>query len=269
MIFFEPYLFALIHSGADAAILLDLIEEKNATELMPWLVSELHRKTGGIQAWEKSARQFYKKDKNVASSLLETYNDNNKPEFVRVARELWQDGLFQGEFSKLYFDGMDPTDAPDLYLAVTIYLNDRNFSEGYYRIIQELMDKEERMDYIETFKWNKPAYVHVLCMESTYPEALRFASQHTDRWNIVDIMKPCLQFQPELALNILERKIEELLVEERGRNFYGRVARVLKNAADIPVIQRPAEKLAIRIYSFYSRLSALRDELRTDGLIRR
>ncbi|WP_158858666.1 hypothetical protein [Lunatibacter salilacus] len=81
-------------------------------------------------------------------------------------------------------------------------------------------------------------------------------------------MIPCLQFQPASALDLLERKIEELLVDERGRNFLERIAEVLKIAAEIPAIKENAEKLAIRIYSFYSRLSALRDELRIAGLVK-
>lgn len=132
----------------------------------------------------------------------------------------------------------------------------------------ELMGKEERFDYMETFKWNRSAYVQALCMEEKYAEALRFAGQHIDRWNIVDVMTPCLHFQPVSALDLLERKIEELLVDERGRNFYERIAEVLKIAAEIPAIKENTEKLAMRIYSFYYRLSALRDELRIAGLVK-
>lgn len=267
--FFDSFLNAVIHSGSEASIVLDVIEKKKVGHHVPWLLTELHKKSGGTAAWEQSAREVYKNNMSVASSLLEFYKTDNKPEFVRIARELWQDGLFQSEFAKIYFEDLDPADDPNLYRTVTVYLNDRNFSERYYHVLLELMEKEERINYIETFKWNKPAYVHALCMEEKYTEALKFAGQHTDRWNIVDIMTPCLQFQPDLALEILERKIKELLVEERGRNFYERIARVLKIAADQSAIRPDAEKLAIKICSLYSRLTALRDELRIAGVIKK
>lgn len=265
--FFEAFLFSLIQSGAEATILLGLIEEKKATDAVPWLVSELYRKTGGTLAWEQSARQFFKKNKYVASSLLEHYKNNNKLEFVRVAKALWSDGSFQEEFANLYFEVLKPSDDPELYKQVTIRLNDRKFSESYFRVLQELMSKEERMRYMENFHWDKPAYVRALCMEGQYAEAINYAEQHTDRWNIVAIMTPCLQANPKAALNLLDQKIAELLSDERGRNFYEQIAQVLKLAADIPVLHQDAKALATKIYSVYSRLIALRDELRSAELV--
>ncbi|WP_114748121.1 hypothetical protein [Pleomorphovibrio marinus] len=266
--FFEAFLFSVIHSGAEANILLDVIEKKNATDAVPWLVSELHRKTGGLLAWEQSALQFFKKNKHVASSLLEQYKNDNKQEFVRIANALWSDGLFQEEFANLYFEVLEPSDDPELYQQVTIRLNERKFSESYYRVLQELMDKEERMRYIERFHWDKPSYVLALCMEGNHVEAINYARQHTDRWNIIDIMTPCIQANPKAGLDLLDQKIAELLVDERGRNFYERIARILKVAADITELQKDAEVLAKKIYSVYSRLTALRAELRSAGLIR-
>lgn len=267
--FFEASLFALIQSGAEAALLLEVIQKQNVEDKLPWLLTELHRKSGGIAAWEQSAREVFKKNISVANELLEYYLTENKQEFVKFARELWLDGLFQDEFAKLYFDNLKPAENPDLYKLVTLHLNNRQFSESFYRVLQVLMDKEERISYIETFKWNKSAYVRALCMEENYNEALRFAKQHIDRWNIVDIMTPCLQSEPIIALEILGKKIEELLVNERGRNFYERIARVLKVAADQPTIEHDAKILAAKIYSVNARLSALRDEIKIAGLIKK
>jgi len=49
------------------------------------------------------------------------------------------------------------------------------------------------------------------------------------------------------ALTLLDRKIEELMIEERGRNFYERIAELLKMAADLPLLHREAKTLAIKI----------------------
>lgn len=266
--FIEPYLFAVIHSGAEAAILLDLLREKKVGDHVPWLYTELVRKTSGTAVWEKSALQFYKKDKSVANALLEFYRTGHKSEFARIARDLWDEGLYRLEFADLYFETLQVADQPEFYKEITIHLNNQNFSPSYYGVLRELMEKEERLNYLETFKRNKPAYVGALCMEEMFADALQFADQHIDRWNMVEIMAPCLLAQPKAALQLLERKIEELLVDERGRNFYERIASVLEMAADIPAIREDVKKLVIRIYSFYSRLSALRGELRKAGLIK-
>lgn len=267
--FFEIYLHSIIHSGAEAKIVLDVIEEKKVTEHLPWLVSELHLKTGGHKAWEQSALHLFKKDKIVASSLLEFYKTDHKQEFVRIAGELWHSGLFRDEFASLYFETMNPDDDPGLYKEVTLNLNDREFSERYYKILQTMMSVEDRMNYIEKFKWNPPAYVRALCLEGKYSEALEFVGQHTNRWNIVEIFTPYLQAQPKPALDLLDRKIKELLINERGRNFYERIALVLKVAAVIPAIQEDAKNLTTKIYSSHTRLSALRDELRIGGLVKK
>lgn len=265
--FFESYLYSLIHSGAAANILLDVIEKKKATDAIPWLVSELHRKSGGLPAWEQSALQFFKRNKHVASSLLEHYKNDNKQEFVSIAKTLWSEGFFQEEFASLYFDVLEPSDDPNFYKQVTVRLNERKFSENYYRVLQELMGKEERMRYIEKFHWDRPAYVLALCMEGKYKQAINYARQHADRWNIVAIMTPCIQGDPKAGLSLLDQKIQELLIDERGRNFYERIAQILKIATGIPGIQREAADLATKIYSTYSRLTALRAELRSAGLI--
>lgn len=266
--FLEPYLSAMTHTGAEAAVLLDVIEDKKAAELVPWLYTETKRKAGGQQEWEQAARKVFKKSVSVASSLLEFYKNNNKSAFLQTAKELWAAGLFQVEFAKFYFDKLNPADDPDFYKAVTLCLNSERFSKKYYRVHQTLMEKEERLRYISTIKWNKPAYVSALCMEEKYTEALKFAGHHADRSNIVKIMTPCLKYQPTAALEVLEQKLEALLVEERGRDFYENVARVLKAAAEHSAIKIEAEKLAHKIYSSYSRLKAVRSELKAAGVIK-
>jgi hypothetical protein len=267
LVFFESFLFAIIHSGGAATILVDIVEAKKVGDQIPWLLSELHRKIGGHQAWEKTALHYFKKNKFIADSLLHSYKNDNKPEFAKIASELWNNGIFQEEFAELYFENLLPEYNLKFYLEVSVHLNNRQFSENYYRVIQELMTTENRLKYIENFKRNKPAYVLALFLEEKHAEALSFASQHTDRWNIVEMMAPCIRFQPRSALEVLENKIEELLVDERGRNFYERVARVLKMASDSAPIQEDAKKMANRFYSFYSRLSAFRGELIKAGLI--
>ncbi|MCC5935836.1 MAG: hypothetical protein JJU34_01015 [Lunatimonas sp.] len=265
--FFEPFLEAIIHTGTEAAIVLDVVESRNAADHLSWLYTELQRKAGGNQAWEKSARRYYKRNRSVASSLLAYYETSNKAEFARIAGELWRNGLFQEEFAQRYFEGMDPGADPALYREVVLYLNRWRFSEVYYRVLMNLMDSEERMSYLETFRWNKSAYVSGLCLERRYPEALRFAEVHCNRWNLQDILEPCLIYQPHKALLILEAKIEELLGEVRDRDFYQRVAWVLLFASDIPEIREDASALIVRLYRKYSRLRAFRSELRNAGLM--
>ncbi|WP_209329349.1 hypothetical protein [Lunatimonas salinarum] len=196
--FFEPLLEAIIHTGTKAAIVLDVVESRNAADHLPWLYTELQRKVGGNQAWERSARRYYKKNRSVASSLLTYYEVSNKAEFARIAGELWRNGLF---------------------------------------------------------------------LEKRYPEALRFADVHCNRWNLRDILEPCLIYQPHKALLMLEAKIEELLEEERGRDFYQRVAWVLLFASDTPEIREDAAALIVRLDRKYSRLRAFRSELRNAGLM--
>lgn len=265
--FFEPFLHATIHSGAEAAIVLDVVEAHHAADNVPWLYMELQRKAGGQQAWEKSALRFYRKNRSVANSLLEFYLSSDRTEFVRIAGELWRDGLFQDEFAQLYFEGMELSDNPQLYREVVLHLNRRRFSEVYYKALMELMNEEERMTYLETFQRDKPAYVLGLCLEEKYTEALRIADEYCNRWNLVDIMLPCLMHQPRATLEVLEAKIEELLVGERGPDFYERVTSVLFNASEISEIQQDVSKLIQRLYSRYGKLRGFGAELRHAGLI--
>ncbi|MCH7408163.1 hypothetical protein MM239_02050 [Belliella sp. DSM 111904] len=267
LLFFEACLYSLIHSGSEASILLDVIEEKNKALHLPWLYTELHRKTGGIESYEKAALNYFQLSVHVALDLLDLYKSTNSIKFRDIAKQLWNNGLFRHESAELYFDVLNPNEDPNLYLEVTLYLIKRNFSKKYYRIIQELMKEEDRMMYLKTLQNDHPAYISVLCMEGKINEALKHALHHTNRWNIVETMTPCLEHDPEQTIVILAQKIEELLLDERGRNFYARVATILKIAKDIPAIQHQTDVLINRIVYANGRLSALKDELSVVGVI--
>ncbi|MCC5917692.1 MAG: hypothetical protein JJU02_10260 [Cryomorphaceae bacterium] len=264
---FDIYLEALVHTGAEANILLDLIEEKNIKNLLPRLVTELQKKAGGQLAWEQSALKYYKLDIQIARSLLVYYRTNNKPEFVKIARILWHEGYYLVELAKYFFDNLDISDDPELYKEITKHLNNRGFSEEYYRILQTLMNREERLNYIHRFKRDKPAYVRALFLEGENAKAIEFIGLHLDRYNFVEIITPCLQAQPKSALEILEIEIGKFLIDERGRNFYNRIAQILKTASEIPEIRTDVKKLAAKLYTDFSRLVAFRDELRSVGLV--
>lgn len=267
LLFFEACLYSLIHSGSEANILLDVLEEKNKAANLPWLYTELHRKTGGIESYEKAALNHYQSSVHVALDLLDFYNFTDYNKFRNIAKQLWDNGLFRYECAELYFEILNPNEDPNLYLEVAIYLNKRNFSKKYYEIIQKLMAEEDRMKYLKTLQNNHPAYTTALCMEGKYTEAHKHVLLHTNRYNIIETITPCLEHNPEQGIVILAQKIEELLINERGRNFYARVATLLKIAKEIPNIQKQTEVLISRIVYANGRLSALQGELRVAGVI--
>lgn len=267
LLFFEACLYRLIHSGSEASILLDVFEEKNKSAYLPWLYTELHRKSGGIASYEKAALKYFQSNVHVALDLLDLYKSTDNNKFQDTAKQLWDNGLFRQECSELYFEVLNPNEDPKLYLEVTQYLNKRNFSNKYYKIMQELMAEEDRMKYLKTLQNDHPAYIMALCMEGKYSAAHNHALLHTDRWNIVETMTPCLKHDPEQGIVVLAQKVEELLLNERGRNFYARVATILKIAKEIPAIQRQTEVLINRVIYANGRLSALKGELRIAGVI--
>lgn len=267
LLFFEASLYSLIHSGSEASILLDVLEEKNKAAYLPWLYTELHRKIGGAENYEKAALKYFQYSVHVAFDLLDLYKSTDLSKFRNVAKQLWENGLYRQECSELYFEVLNSNEDPKLYLEVTQYLNKRNFSIKYYKIIQELMTEEDRMKYLKTLHNDHPAYITALCMEGNYSEAHTHALLHSNRWNIVETLAPGLMYDPDQGIIILSQKLEELLRMERGRNFYARVATILKIAKEIPVIQNQTEVLISRIIYAHGRLSALKGELRIVGVI--
>ncbi|WP_209329340.1 hypothetical protein [Lunatimonas salinarum] len=267
LLFFETCLYSIIHSGSQANILLDIVEEKHKAANLPWLYTELHRKTGGIEGFEKSALKYYQSNVHVAIELLNLYKSTDSYKFGEIAKQLWDNGLFHQECAELYFNVLNPREDPDLYLEVTKYLNKRKFSEKYYRIIQELMTEEDRMKYLKTLQTDHPAYITAMFMEGKFNEAHKHALHYTNRWNIIETMTPCLKYNPEQGIVILAKKTEELLLNERGRNFYARIAAILKVAKEIPAIQSQTQVLINRIVYANGRLSALKGEFRIAGII--
>ncbi|MBW3470438.1 hypothetical protein [Arthrospiribacter ruber] len=267
LLFFEACLYSLVHSGSEASILLDVIEGKNKATHLPWLYTELHRKTGGIESYEKAALKYYQSSVHLALDLLNLYKSTDSNKFRNIAKKLWINGLFRHECAEMYFEVLNPNEDPNLYLEVTLYLIKRNFSKKYYKIIKELMTEDDRMNFLKSLQNDHPAYITALCMEGKYDEAHKHALHHTNRWNIIETMTPCLEHAPEQAIVILAQKVEELLLDERGRNFYARVATILKIAKDITAIQHQTDVLINRIVYANGRLSALKGELRVAGVI--
>ncbi|MGY6557704.1 MAG: hypothetical protein ACXIT9_00310 [Nitritalea sp.] len=76
-----------------------------------------------------------------------------------------------------------------------------------------------------------------------------------------------MKHDPEQGLAIQAQKIEELLLSERGRDFYARVATLLKIAQNISSIQHQTEVLIDRIVYANGRLNALQGELSVAGVI--
>lgn len=267
LLFFETYLSCLVHSRSEASIILDVMEQKNKEAQLPWLFVDLHKKTGGIEGFEKAALKYYESNVHIAIDLLNLYKKTDHDKFRKIANQLWENKLFRYECAELIFDTIDYKKDPKLYLAVTQYLNKNNFSKKYYKIIQELMTVNDRMTYLKTLQNDHPAYITALCMEGNYGAAHSHALLHTNRWNIFETMAPCLEYDAEQGIVILAKKIEELLLRERGRNFYARVAQILKFAKEFPNIQNQTEGLINRIIYTNSRLSALKGELRIAGVI--
>lgn len=267
LMFFESYLHNFIHSGSEASILLDVIENKNKGDRLPWLYTELNRKTGGKESYEKAALKYYQSDVHVALDLLDLYKASDISKFTYIAKQLWENGHFHHECAELYFEVLKPIEEPKLCLEVALFLNNKSFSKEYYQTIQNLMREDDRMIYLATLQNDHPAYITALCMEGKYIEAHKHALHHTNRWNIVETMTPCLEHDPEQGIVVLAQKVEELLLNERGRNFYARVATILKVAKEMLTIRSQTEVLINRIVYANGRLSALKGELRIAGII--
>jgi hypothetical protein len=264
--YFENFLLPVSDKSNQPDKILSVIDQsKTDRRLVPRLILLLHQKAGNGQEWLQAARQYYPLNTDVSTQLLAYYFNNDKPEFLKLAYE-----LFKKEPGYL---------AKQLREYITAELDTALFVNVFYRLVvdeKSMTDfhklrphiPEEKLEQLlKEINYDKPFKVQVLAAEQRYEEIKKIIELHPGDWHFPELITPILEVYPEFCFNQISSKARRTIETERGRSVYQRVVRWLQLADVIPGYKSQNRLLARELYNHKPNLPALRDELRQGGLV--
>ncbi len=265
--YFEPFILALADISDQPDTILSFIDgSKIEREALPQLVLLLNKKAGNSTDWLSSAQQFYLVDNEVAKELLNYYYENDKPAFIKTAKELFQkDKYYWAEFLA---DKMDIGLDKPMYIKVFYQLTVDKKEIVHYRKIKTLLSPESFKKLITEIKRDKVFLVKIYEEEKNYEGIKEIVQYNVDSWDFEELISPVLSIYPGFCFRLIEDKATDALSSgQRGRHLYRDIIVWLKLAKNIPGHENQTLALIMKLYNHKPNLPALKDEFKEAGLV--
>lgn len=264
---FEHLLIALAEKSGYAGRLLSIIDQSDVErEFLPELVVLFNKKTGNMEEWLQSARQFYRHSTEVAKQLLEYYFEADKEVFLETARELVSANKhFWAGFLQQY---VSPELDEELFVSVFRQLVVQEKDIKYYNKIRKYLSETALNELLNELNWDKTFVVKILEVEERYEDIKTLAEHNPGDWEYAQVIAPILNIYPEFCFRHIKSKAESTLQNNRGRSVYERIASWLLLIQRIPGFEMEKPDLVRTLYNHKPNLPALKDEMRKAGLVK-
>ncbi|QMW03220.1 SWIM zinc finger family protein [Spirosoma foliorum] len=277
---FEPLLLALVTDTPSARIVQQAITQYGwqslGTEYVQLRIADvLHDQ----DLWLKTAETFADHDKAIGLQLLQRRQQSgNLPILLQTLHRLTKH--FPGTFDAFILEHLTTTSlapGPDLSLYLNA-LENRCRSIGHfddYLTLREFWTDTQRRQFADSFL---SAYAsHPLFLAQVLHAENRtndlFDWLKSLNWlyirQLPDVLKLVAQSHPSECMDlVMDRTKTSLESGQRGRDLYQRIASWLAALATFQSLKPQVAIFAQHLYNTYSRLSALREELRMNRLAR-
>jgi len=264
--YFEPLLLAFAEKSDQPVLLLEITRQSEVTlQSLPLLLLLLLKKSGNMPEWLRVARLYYRENIAVAKELLDNYFTANKPAFIETARELFPTN--KREWSEFLQRYLTPDFDRNLFVQVFFQLTVFHSSLEYYYKIQRLLSAQEFELLLTMVHGNKPFLARLLAENKRYDEIKLLVENFPGNHEYLDIIKPILTVYPAFCLENIKTRVTQILVNERGRHIYERIASWLKGFKTIPGFDAEKYLFIQQTYNHKPNLPALKDEMRRAGLV--
>ena len=282
---FEPVLLALVTDMPSARAVQQAIGQYNwqnrGTEYVQLRIADLLQEP---DLWLQTADQFADHDSVIAGQLLQRRRQiGDLPVLLQTLHRLTK--LFPKTFDNFILDTLDETllaPGPDLTLYLTS-LENRCRSAGQlrdYLKLRTFWTEQQRRAFADSLMpTTQFSYVvhplflaQVLQTEGRDDDLfiwLKTLSWHYSR-DLSDILQIAANMHPNECMDLAMERISSLLENgKRDRGLYQTIAGWLAALNTIQLLKPQVAIFAGHLVTTYSRLSALRDELRLKGLVPR
>ena len=278
---FEPLLLALVTDTPSARAVQQAIGQhtwqNRNTEYVQLRIAEVLQDP---DLWLNTADQFANHDPVIALQLLQRRRQmGNMPVLIQTLHRLTKQ--FPNTFDNFVLDTLDDkqlTPGPDLNLYLKA-LENRCRSAGQltdYLKLREYWTTEQRRQFADSLKTPYTSlplfYAQVLHTEGRSDDLFAWLDglswQYTR--SLPDILPLAAETHPTECLNLVKKHATDLLENsKRDRSLYHTIAGWLAALNTVPSLKAPVSLFASQLVANHTRLIALRDELRMQGLVRR
>ena len=276
---FEPLLRSLAHGTAAAAYLRPLLEAAPPTTALEPVLLRVAETLTDDDLWLRVAEQQAPQNAPVALQLLDYYRQHaDRPNLLRLLRALW--GKFGHMLTDYVFSHVTPAEARDLYLAALERRCRSQQSLADYRELCTYWTAGQRRQFVDEQVKLGEGYgatglfaAELLAAENRGAELLPYLLRRTwlGQSSTAAILTLAAQTRPDECLDAVMERVEKLLNDTtrgRGRDVYQQVAAWLAALAAFDTLHSQVVLFAAHLYADFSRLSALREELRRAQVVK-
>lgn len=281
---FEPLLLALVTDMPSARAVQQAIDQHNwqklGTEYVQLRIADVLRDPTG---WLQTADQFADRNPDIAGQLLQRrHQSGDLPVLLQTLHRLTN--RFPNTFDAFILDHLSDAmlvPGPDLNLYLNA-LENRCRAAGHlddYLKLREFWTPARRREFADSLTpttafgsvSNPLFHAQVLHTEGRTNDLLIWLKKLD--WlfirGIPDILAIAAQTHPNECMDMaMERTTDHLENGQRGRALYQAIAGWLAALNAVQSLKPQVSIFANHLYTTYSRLSALREELRGKGLVR-
>lgn len=280
---FEPLLLALSTDRVMAAEVRRAIDHYRWQKLgVEYVLLRIAKTTDDTQLWEQTAEQSSERDAIIGLQLLQHYlRSDDRQALMKALHRLTK--RFSGTFDAFVLENMDdqllaPGDDLKLYLQALENRCRSKSSLADYQKLRTFWNEAQCNRFIDSLKskvglvQNHLFYAQLLRIENRPAELLQLV-KNTD-WLYVqglnEILKITAHFYPNECMDlVMERSSRYLDNGQRGRATYMAIASWLLALNGFQSLKPQVAIYAEHLYKAYNRLNALREELRTAGVVRK
>ena len=278
--YFYDLLHQLAHDPATAAQLRPLLEAVLTPSAdLARVLLRVAEVLADDALWLRTAEAFAAQDVTLTMQLLEHYrHHDDRANLLRVLRQ--QQPQFWHQLNPYVLSHIAPTEDEALYLTAleqrcrgTRSLPDYHELQGYWSTPRRRQFVEAQLTQVGTASGSLLFTAQLLAAENREAELLPLLLRQNWAWHrhIPETLSLAARTQPNECLDAVMERTEALLQDSlngRGRDVYQRITSWLTALNAYPALQPQVTLFAAHLYAEYSRLSALREELRSVKVVR-
>ena len=231
------------------------------------------------ELWLRTSEAFAAQDATLTGQLLDRYRQlGDRTNLLRVLNQ--RRAQFPNLLNPYILSYIAPAEDEALYLAALEQRCRGTQSLADYRTLQGYWSADRRRAFVDeqvAQGGRADSYLlfgaELLAAENRQAELLPYLRRANWAWqrSIADILALAVRTHPDDCLELVMERTETLLqdsVNGRGRDLYQRIAAWLTVLQTAEELRPPVALFAAHLYTEYTRLNALREELRAARLVR-
>ena len=274
---FEPFLMALSADPETAKYLYKSLKTNDLLDTnVAFVVLKIAKITNDDKLHVETAEYFADSEPDIAAQLLQKYvGQNDRPNLLRVANKVWP--RFKDRFNDFVIANISAQEDATLHLQALESRCVSKTSLTDYESLRKFWNEKQRNGFIDKheMQWknngNHLFLSQLLELENRVSEIKDILEQMNwdNTRNLPKMLQITAKYYPIECSKMTTKRADAALANgQRGRDLYQRIASWLEALHKVPELQQNTLQFASYLATEYSRLSALREELRNVKLWR-